>query len=410
MAHPPPPRRGGAHPSGIVVLPVVVAILAIGGSLLLGGRAPDRTAAGPSGAPDASVAAGFTPRPVPGHEVYGFVPYWEMDGSIAEHLAATDATTIALFSVTHTSKGELATNQTGYKRITGPIGRRILADVHRRGGRVDLTYTSFGRERNARLFAAPAVQDTVIAGLVALRRELSADGIAVDVEEIDDTDIPAYGAFVGKLKAALRADDPDATLTVATTAGRQGAGLAEAANLAGADRIFLMGYDYRTGTSEPGASSPLTRRDGDERTLAWSLDLYAAAGIPVTRTLLGLPLYGVAWPTASAELGAAATGKGAVWVPRRNLTTLRDRTVTSVVDPIEDVAFLAVRDGKGWQAIYYDTPETLTPKLGLADERGLAGAGLWALGYERGMPAYTQLIADFHGGRLPQPAASSPAP
>ena len=41
MAHPPPPRRGHAHPSGIVVLPVVVAILAIGGSLLLGGRAAE---------------------------------------------------------------------------------------------------------------------------------------------------------------------------------------------------------------------------------------------------------------------------------------------------------------------------------------------------------------------------------
>ena len=348
-----------------------------------------------------------TPHPPPGHEVYGFVPYWEMDGSIAEHVAATDATTIALFSVTHTSRGALATNQTGYKLITGPIGRRIIGDVHHRGGRVDVTYTSFGHEKNARLFAAPAVQDKVIAGLVALRRELSADGIAVDVEEIDDTDIVAYGVFVGKLKTALRADDPDATVTVATTAGPQGAALATAANLAGADRIFLMGYDYRTGSSEPGASSPLARRDGDERTLAWSLDLYAAAGVPVTRTLLGLPLYGVAWPTASADLGAAATGNGAVWVPRRNLATLRDRTLTPVVDPVEVVAFLAVPDGTGWQAIYYDTPETLIPKLALADDRGLAGAGLWALGYERGMPAYTRLIAEFHGGRLPYVAAPS---
>jgi len=348
-----------------------------------------------------------TPHPPPGHEVYGFVPYWEMDGSIAGHVAATDATTIALFSVTHTSRGALATNQTGYKLITGPIGRRIIGDVHHRGGRVDVTYTSFGHEKNARLFAAPAVQDKVIAGLVALRRELSADGIAVDVEEIDDTDVVAYGVFVGKLKLALRTDDPDATLTVATTAGPQGAALAAAANVAGADRIFLMGYDYRTGSSEPGASSPLARRDGDERTLAWSLDLYAAAGVPVTRTLLGLPLYGVAWPTASADLGAAATGKGAVWVPRRNLATLRDRTLTPVVDPVEVVAFLAVPDGTGWQAIYYDTPETLIPKLALADDRGLAGAGLWALGYERGMPAYTRLIAEFHGGRLPYVAAPS---
>src|SRR5258706_15843018 len=47
--------------------------------------------------------------PIPGHEVYGFVPYWEIDPTIAAHLRATITTTVALFSVTHTSKGEIAT-------------------------------------------------------------------------------------------------------------------------------------------------------------------------------------------------------------------------------------------------------------------------------------------------------------
>ena len=59
---------------------------------------------------------------MPKHEVYGFVPYWEMDETIAEHVEKVDLTTLALFSVTHRRSGELATNQTGYKRITGPIG------------------------------------------------------------------------------------------------------------------------------------------------------------------------------------------------------------------------------------------------------------------------------------------------
>jgi hypothetical protein len=39
------------------------------------------------------------------------------------------------------------------------------------------------------------------------------------------------------------------------------------------------------------------------------------------------------------------------------------------------------------------------PKLGLANELGLAGAGFWALGYERGLRDYTDLIADFRAGR-----------
>ena len=45
-----------------------------------------RRRAGGLGA-SASAAAAPTSRPVPGHEVFGFVPYWEMNDDIADHLA-----------------------------------------------------------------------------------------------------------------------------------------------------------------------------------------------------------------------------------------------------------------------------------------------------------------------------------
>ena len=53
-----------------------------------------------------------------------------------------------------------------------------------------------------------------------------------------------------------------------------------------------------------------------------------------------------------------------------------------------------------WESIYVDSPETLATKLALARERGLAGSGFWAIGYERGLPAYTALIKKFHAGKL----------
>jgi hypothetical protein len=100
----------------------------------------------------------------------------------------------------------------------------------------------------------------------------------------------------------------------------------------------------------------------------------------------------------------------------RNLATLADPRATISFDPIEDVAFLAVPNGKTWQAVYYDTPQSLRPKLGLANADGLAGAGFWAVGYERGLPDYTALIADFQAGRSmateviePGPGGASPS-
>ena len=70
-----------------------------------------------------------------------------------------------------------------------------------------------------------------------------------------------------------------------------------------------MGYDYRLGGSQPGASAPL-----DGATAATKTWLVARsvrdAGVPVERTILGLPLYGVTWPVDGPGIGAAATGSG----------------------------------------------------------------------------------------------------
>ena len=259
-----------------------------------------------------------TPVPIPGHELFGFVPYWEMDGTIAAHLAKTPLTTLGLFSVTHTKTGKIDTSQTGYKRITGSIGDQMIREAHDRGVAVELVYSSFGVARNDRFFTTPKVQDATIANLAALVKKIGVDGITVDVEQLRDDNIAPYGAFVGRLRAALRADSPKAQVTAATGAGRTGAAMARAAVQAGADRIFLMGYDYHYAGSDVGASAPMDRRDGADADLPWSLDLYAASDVPVEKTILGLPLYGMRWRVSGPELGAPRLGDGAIWVPADN--------------------------------------------------------------------------------------------
>jgi spore germination protein YaaH len=370
--------------------------------------AADGTTPAPDGSSAAKSAAKTPiPIPLPGHEVYGFVPYWEMDGGIAAHLAETDLTTLALFSVTHKKNGDLAPGERGYRKIDGALGRQLIREAHDRGIRVELVYTSFGTGKNDAFFRSADAQQRAIAGLVAMAADLGVDGINVDVELLAPEHVAAYGLFVGLLRTALVAVDGDAQVSVATQANVSGTAMAVAAAAAGADRIFMMGYDYHWSGSEPGASAPLDRRDGSQKDLAWSLDLYRDAGVPAERTILGLPLYGMSWPVVGPELGAARNGRGSVWVPGDNLGTLRDRTLVPVLDPLEMVEHLAVPDGEGWRAIYFDSPTSLTPKLALADARGLAGAGLWAVGYERGLIDYTRLIATFRAGELSTAAGST---
>ncbi len=401
---------------GAVVIAVAAAIVlavALGSS-----RTPSTSAADPSATADARVSMPPTSPPAPGHEVFGYVPYWEMDQGIAEQVAGIRLTTLALFSVTHTKDGSLDTGQTGYKRITGGVGTRLIREAHDRGVVVQLVYSSFGTRKNERLFASEAAQTTAIDALVALAAKLDVDGINVDIEQLDVDLVPAYGAFVGRLRTALRAERPDGQVSVATSAGPTGAAMALAASTNGADRIFLMGYDYHYAGSDVGASAPLDRRDGADQDLAWSLDLYAAIGVPVERTILGLPLYGMRWRVIGPWLGAMREGNGAIWVPADNPRFLADPPVPPELDPIEVVEFYAVPPPggassgpsaspaapgghSGWQAIYVDSPQTLAPKLALANERGLAGAGFWAIGYTRGLPGYTDVIERFAAGRAP---------
>jgi len=382
------------------------------------GASPGATVAGP-GAASGSAAPTPTPVPAPGHELYGFVPYWEMDGTIAAHVAATPLTTLGLFSVTNTSKGTLNAGQPGFRRITGPVGSAMIAAAHGRGTRVELVFTSFGAKATTALFGSAALQAATARSLAGLVGRLGIDGVDVDVEGLDPGLVDAYGAFVGALRAALAEGAPGRTVSVATPAGPTGAAMAMAALAAGADRVFLMGYDYRTGSSAPGATAPIARADGG-RSLTWSLDLYAAAGVPPGRLLLGLPLYGVSWPVAGPVADAPATGKGGPWVLRQHLDVLTDPRAVPQTDPLEGVdVYLLGSDGSmappspgaspapspgvAWTAVFVDSPQTLSAKLGLGESRGLAGAGFWAIGYERGLPAFTALMERFAAGGVAAP-------
>ena len=260
-----------------------------GGPVTPGARAS--TGSGASGGPGASVDVP-TPQPTPtprpalgGTELYGYLPYWQMNAAVVTHLESAPLTTLALFSVTARKDGSLSTGTTAYRRITGAIGGRLIDEAHARDARVDLVFTSFGADRNAVFFGrvlppapspvaspipipsgvpgagdptpspsgtprpiptpvptpGPPPWQRTVGELVALAKDLGADGINVDIELLAVEDRAAYGEFLSALRARLVAAIPDAQLSVATEAGQRGTDNAAVAAAAGVDRLFLMG-------------------------------------------------------------------------------------------------------------------------------------------------------------------------
>ena len=434
---------------GVVAL-LVAAVAGVATILSLPANGPSTALSTPSGQPGGSAegsgvpTAAPTPTPRPGEggtELYGYLPYWQVTDSMAAYLHDVPVSTLAMFSVSARRNGAVDSRDPGYKRITSELGRRIIADAHARGTRVELVFTSFGGDRNGIFFgrlaapvrnptssaqpspgsspqavptpsgsplpAAPPWQRTV-GDLARLAVNLGVDGINVDVEQLDERDRDAYGAFLVALRTAVREFIPDGTLTVATEAGLRGIGNALAAVEAGVDRIFLMGYDYHWSGSQPGASSPVDRSDG-LYTLRWSIEQYVNAGVPRDRIVLGLPLYGMTWKTTGTDRTAPVLGKGASWILNQHQDVLLDPAFLPGRDTLEVSEFFVKPEGDAWRVTYYDSPATLRAKLAFARDQGLAGGGFWAIGYERGLPGYLQLMRDFRDGVVRREEAP-PAP
>jgi hypothetical protein len=105
-----------------------------------------------------------------------------------------------------------------------------------------------------------------------------------------------------------------------------------------------------------------------------------------------VPLPGSASASAGSA-GSATVGSAASLLPGSHVPASSGSSSSLAVSP----------EPPGWNAVYYDSPRSLAPKLLLADERRLAGAGFWAIGYERGLPGYSELIATFRAGDLQAP-------
>jgi hypothetical protein len=347
-------------------------------------------------APDAA-------RPVLSREMVAYLPYWEAPGydpGTDPYLRDRRLTDLVLFSVGVRRDGSLRLDTPGARFVLGDAATRIIEAAHAQGIRVLVSFTSFSAEGNRILFGDRTAQDRFVADAAALVRLRGLDGADLDVEHIKKVRFGGYARTAGRLRDALVADNPLARVTVATNGNLSGARMAAAAISEGADRAFLMGYAYRGPTSDPvGSISPISsvgRLD-----LRESLGIYRDNGVPLHQVIVGLPAYGMTWATSGPGLRAgrapASVSERGSSIPFRS--ALPDPLPPGAIldsDADEGSARVAWFDPErgSWFQTYYDTPATLRAKYLLAHELGLAGVGMWTLGYDGGLAGYPELVRD----------------
>ena len=387
--------------ASIAVLVLALAVVVAGSSASSGvasGPSPGHGDPGAAASPSPLASGAVAQRP---REVFGYLPYWSMADWTDGYLRYDLLTTIAFFGIGVADDGGLRRSGPGYTAFMSDLATTIIDHAHAAGVRVVITFESFGATHNHRFLSDPAARERFVGQATTLIADRGIDGANLDVEGMAGADRAAFGTLVGAVAGAIHGADPASEVTVAVNGNVSGARAAAVAVAAGADRAFLMGYSYRVGsTITTGSVAPITGV-GSTLDLVASLDLYAAAAVPADRIILGLPYFGMTWPTVGSDLhsprqpDSAKLGRGRSFRPSSVAAAGPPPGSILDHDPIEASARYTWFDAKrkSWFQTYFDDPSTLAPKEGLAVQRGLAGIGLWALGDDYGAPGYWETVA-----------------
>ncbi|MFF4868521.1 glycosyl hydrolase family 18 protein [Streptomyces sp. NPDC090109] len=214
------------------------------------------------------------------------------------------------------------------------------------------------------------------------------DGIDLDWEYPNacgltcDTSGPA--SFKNMMQAMRAKFGANNLVTAAVTADGSAGGKIDAADYAGAapyyDWLNVMTYDFFGAWNAKGPTaphSPLTSYSGIPQAGFNSADAIAkfkAKGVPAKKLLLGIGFYGRGW-TGVTQSAPGGTATGAA--PGTYEAGIEDYKVLKNTCPatgtIAGTAY--AHCGTNWWS--YDTPATVTSKMGWAKTQGLGGAFFW---------------------------------
>ncbi|WEO95276.1 glycoside hydrolase family 18 chitinase [Streptomyces sp. FXJ1.172] len=214
------------------------------------------------------------------------------------------------------------------------------------------------------------------------------DGIDIDWEYPNacglSCDTSGAAAFKNVL-AALRAKFGSSKLvTAAVTADGSSGGKIEAADYAGAsqyaDWFNVMSYDFFGAWDAQGPTaphSPLTSYSGMPKAgfdTADAIAKYKSAGVPASKLLIGIGLYGRGWTGVTQDApGGTATGPAAGTYEQGIEDYKVLKTSCPVTGTIAGTAY--AHCGSNWWS--YDTPSTIAGKMSWAKSQGLGGAFFW---------------------------------
>jgi spore germination protein YaaH len=355
--------------------------------------------------PTAAPAALVNQPPLAARENFAFAPYWTLAQSST--FSITGLSTIAYFSIDANANGTLDESGSGWDGFQSQDLANLITRAHAAGERVVLTVTDFDQGSLNAITSSPTAAGTLSAALIPLLQAKSLDGVNFDFEGAGSGDQAGLTNLITSVAGSLRAADPHWQITMdtyASSAGDSGGFYNLPALAPAVDAFFVMDYELNL-QATPTAASPLTSGQFSSLT---TLQQYTSA-VPASKVILGVPFFGIDWPTNNGTMAAGATG-GANDIPDSQAVA----NGPQYWDPVTDTAWTSYQVGNQWHESYYEGLNGLFDVAQLAAHYNARGVGIWALGMENND---AQMIAALDGispgappGTGPQATSSSPGP
>lgn len=336
--------------------------------------------------------------------VYGYLPYWTKKTAIIPWGTVTQ---VSWFSAGIGETGAI----TSLANWNTADSKAFIQLAHSKGAQVTLTFTQFTTASISKILATAASRQTAVDNIVATVIAGGGDGCNIDFEGLAKADRDKMNAFIQLLSETFAQKLPGADVTLATPAVDWSDAWDYQFLAEHSDGLMIMAYAMHWGGSNPGPQLPMKAdKPWTHKTLQWIVNDYVTWGKASNKGkfIVGLPLYGMTWPSASAQPGAAklANAKSIFFSAAQDLAA---KSGGWLWDAASESPYFAVQDAGTWMQTWCDNQKSFQNRVDYLGQQAVP-MGLWALGYSDGDPAVAAAIEAWQNQGVAPPVDTGPEP
>jgi len=333
--------------------------------------------------------------------VYGWHPYWV--GSVYQNYQWDLLSHFSFFSYEVNSSNGQPVNTHGWSTSAA-----VDAALASGNTKVTLCVTLFSG--HATFFGSATSQQTLITNLINLIQSRGADGVNIDFEGLPASQATNFANFMVNLSNQMHTAIPGSEVSTVLYAVDWNDVFDFTIMEPAVDHYIIMGYGYYYGgSSTAGPTDPLYQFGNSYNyTLSRSITYYLDKGCPNSKLVLGLPSYGYEWQTSALTVPAGTTSGGTARTYSfvKNNSSGNYSLPNHIWESDSYTDIYAFNNGNNNQCMI-SLDSAWRKRLEHVQHSGIAGIGIWALGYDNGYLGLWSAIEDYLTDCFEEPCSGS---